>query len=298
MRRSRRRRRRRRGIREYDKGDNADSKLSYHLPPPHSERCGVISSPYIVGGRRSHLGRWPWQVSLQIIASILPWHRCGGVLVHPSWVLTAAHCMEGPFYGNTANWRVVMADYDLDTVSGREVYRKIVSIVSHPGYIRTSNFPNDLALLELDSPVDVASGDVGLACLPDTNFDLSPGSNCWISGWGETRGSDAQEGQMNELSLTIMDTGQCKAMWDRVDISVLDTQICVGQGITGACYGDSGGPLMCERQGRVYVAGVMSWLVKNCSGPNFPNVFTRLPAYVNWVQERLDLYQSPQETFH
>ena len=41
---------------------------------------------------------------------------------------------------------------------------------------------------------------------------------------------------MNELRLRIMDTGQCRTMWDRVDVSVLDTQVCVGDGITGACY--------------------------------------------------------------
>ncbi len=59
----------------------------------------------------------------------------------------------------------------------------------HPGYIRTSNFPNDLALLQLDEPVDTTSGEARVACLPqDEELSLLDNTKCWISGWGETRG--------------------------------------------------------------------------------------------------------------
>lgn len=58
----------------------------------------------------------------------------------------------------------------------------------HPGYMRASNFPNDIALLQLDEPVDVTGRFVRHACLPDREFELGEDWNCWISGWGETRG--------------------------------------------------------------------------------------------------------------
>ncbi|KAH9495531.1 hypothetical protein Btru_013515 [Bulinus truncatus] len=255
------------------------------------DRCGIMGRPLIVGGRKSRSGQWPWQVSLQIITSTTPWHRCGGVLVHARWVLTAAHCVEGSFYGDIRNWRVVLADYDLDTISGNEIYRDVVRIISHPDYVRTSNFPNDIALLELDTPVDLTSGDVQTACLPDINMPLGAGTKCWISGWGETRGSGGNENMMNEVPVDVVSNDDCRAMWGKVNIDVLETQVCLGYGDTGACYGDSGGPLMCEDQGRFYVAGVMSWLINNCSATNFPNVFTRLPNYMDWVYEHLDYFE-------
>ncbi|ESP05054.1 hypothetical protein LOTGIDRAFT_109254 [Lottia gigantea] len=244
----------------------------------------------IIGGKPSTPGRWPWQVSLQIIAAIEPWHRCGGVLIHPSWVLTAAHCVEGPFYGDLRNWRIVLAEDNLNEGSGREVYRKISRIVAHPGYIRTSNFPNDVALLQMDEPVDTSTGESRVACLPDLHAEIPPSANCWLSGWGETRGTGGQENSMNELQVEILPNWLCSSMWRRVGIHVLDDQVCVGYGDTGACYGDSGGPLMCELDGRYYVTGVMSWLINNCSARGFPNVFTRVTSYTDWIYEKLEYY--------
>ncbi|XP_014782509.1 coagulation factor IX [Octopus bimaculoides] len=256
-----------------------------------TERCGeIINTAYIIGGQPSMPGRWPWQVSLQIISAGQPWHRCGGVLVHPLWIVTAAHCVEGPFYGNLKNWRVVLAEGNLEVKSGSEVYRKLSRIISHPGYERASNFPNDIAMLQLDEPVNTYDTNIRMACLPPLETtQLFKEKNCWISGWGETRGSGETNG-LNELQVNIVPNGACKSMWGRVDISVLDQQVCVGYGDTGACYGDSGGPLMCEVNGTYYLGGVMSWLINNCSARGFPNVFTRVQSYLDWIHGNIDYY--------
>ncbi|CAI9717366.1 serine protease 42 [Octopus vulgaris] len=198
--------------------------------------------------------------------------------------------VSGPFYGNLKNWRVVLAEGNLEVKSGSEVYRKLSKIISHPGYERASNFPNDIAMLQLDEPVNTYDTNIRMACLPPLETtQLFKEKNCWISGWGETRGSGETNG-LNELQVDIVPSEACKPMWGRVDISVLDQQVCVGYGDTGACYGDSGGPLMCEVNGTYYLGGVMSWLINNCSARGFPNVFTRVQSYLDWIHGNIDYY--------
>lgn len=50
--------------------------------------CGQRLSGRVVGGTETSVGKWPWQVSLQYGST----HICGGTIIDPQWVLTAAHC--------------------------------------------------------------------------------------------------------------------------------------------------------------------------------------------------------------
>ncbi|GFO14632.1 transmembrane protease serine 2 [Plakobranchus ocellatus] len=73
--------------------------------PKYIPECGVSATSMIVGGLPAQQGRWPWVVSLR-----LTWnqnHVCGATLVHPQWIITAAHCVNGPDLSKAKEWRAL-----------------------------------------------------------------------------------------------------------------------------------------------------------------------------------------------
>ena len=107
-------------------------------------------------------------------------------------------------------------------------------------------------------------------------------AKCFISGWGRNENLQRPDTLQWSKVKTYRD---CKSKYPGINVN----QICAGNADKyhkNTCRGDSGGPLMCESFGTVFLVGVASYGLVNCTDTkNYPSVFTRVYKYTKWIEE-------------
>lgn len=150
-------------------------------PAIDDQNCGVsavadmASNLRIIGGREAAKGRWPWQVVI-MNHDLDPF--CGGTLITPQFVLTAAHCVRRRLY-------VRAGEHDLMSEEGPEQQVRVEQVFKHPEY-DPETVDNDIALLRLRRPFKMSKF-VATACLPDADKQLAVDSLGTILGWGKRK---------------------------------------------------------------------------------------------------------------
>ncbi|XP_070706923.1 elastase-1-like [Pempheris klunzingeri] len=232
----------------------------------------------VIGGEVARPNSWPWQVSLQYRSGSNYYHTCGGTLIERGWVMTAAHCVD-----SIGTWRVVLGEHSLNSPSGREQIKSITQIHIHPRWDPnrlSSGF--DIALLRLSSEATLNSY-VQLGYLPVSGQILPHNNLCYITGWGLTSTSGNLSPELKQAYLPLVGHETCSSSewWGS---TVKTTMVCGGGGAESGCNGDSGGPLNCLFNEKYYVHGIASFVFAyGCNYPKKPTVFTRVSAYIEWM---------------
>ncbi|XP_028307104.1 ovochymase-1 [Gouania willdenowi] len=231
----------------------------------------------IVGGQEALAHSWPWQVSLRFAST----PACGGAIIGPLWVVTAAHCFRR--YNKASFWTVLAGKHNLDNPdeSGQQMV-ELASINIHSRYSsRTKD--GDVALLRLRQPLlfnqFVRPIDLWMDPLPSF-------SRCTITGWGTTRENGPRVYRLQEVNVTVLPPEDCDRYYNG---RVRPSMICAGreQGGVDACQGDSGGPLSCFNGHRYQLAGLVSWGI-GCGRARRPGVYTLVQQYGQWISDTMD----------
>ncbi|XP_069675229.1 serine protease nudel-like [Periplaneta americana] len=236
----------------------------------------------VVGGTASKPGAWPWVVALYRDGQF----HCGGVLLQESWVMTAAHCVDG---FSQHYFEVQAGMLRRFSFSPAEQTQPVEHVILFERYDR-SDMRNDLALVQLREPLRLNRW-VRTVCLPPEVWGPRSGTVCTAVGWGATFEHGPDPDHMQEVEVPILP--KCKHAADNKGF-----EICAGvpEGGRDACQGDSGGPLLCRHKGHQwYVAGIVSH-GEGCARPNEPGVYTRVMLFLDWIKEKVGTTQLPDKT--
>ncbi|XP_062852989.1 transmembrane protease serine 6 isoform X2 [Trichomycterus rosablanca] len=241
--------------------------------------CGLRQfSTRVVGGVDALVGEWPWQASLQISGQ----HICGGALISPQWVVSAAHCFDDDQLYSPSVWTVYLGKLHLKSSTQTEEALRVSHIHLHP-YYDYENHDYDLALLRLERPV--SAGTLALpACLPESTHQFEPDLLCWVTGWGALKEGGGPSNTLQKVDVRLVSEAACIRSYGYV---ITPRMLCAGyrSGKKDACQGDSGGPLVCqEMSGRWFLAGVVSW-GRGCGRPDYYGVYTRITKLTNWIKQ-------------
>ena len=205
--------------------------------------------------------------------------ECGGSLIAPDTVLSAAHCS-----GSLSS--VVIGRYDFSDLS--ETYEDIptASETKHPDYCGEQN---DLMIIKLSTASSFSP-----IKLDENTETLSAGTDVTVMGWGATASDGPDSSVLLEVEVDIVSNQECNEQYGG---GITNDMLCAARAGKDSCQGDSGGPLIMKGSDAAndVLVGVVSF-GNGCADPSYPGVYSRVSENIAWIKNEMSRKAQPQAT--
>lgn len=232
----------------------------------HTSSYVETRSARIVGGERVQIEQVPYIVNIRTNGIF----NCGGSLITPKCVLTAAHCVKK----RNANDFIVRAGV---TYLDEHHNRRSVKNIYRPKLFNNKSLDYDLAVFELDSPLSGRN----IQTIELSNETPDRGDLIKISGWGLTKENGRVSQQVRSVYVPVLSQNDCRTLYNDYRY-VTDNMFCASvPGLKDSCLADSGGPAVLDNR----LVGIVSWGRHNeCARHNSPGVYVDIKAVKPWIE--------------
>ncbi|XP_039620533.1 chymase-like [Polypterus senegalus] len=227
-----------------------------------------VSGDKIIDGTEAKAHSRPYMAFLEIrkgknISS------CGGFLILPNFILTAAHCQ-----GKSIT--VLLGAHDLSKKESSQQVIPVEKIIPHESY-NDITLENDIMLLKLQHKANLTN-EVKTISIPKRNEAFNH-KKCSVAGWGRTKTNGTGSHVLREVEVNVNFISRSRIF-------------ARGNGIKGACNGDSGGPLVCPGFiNKPTAVGIVSYGPKTCEDQG-SNAYTKVSAYRDWIEKKINASSS------